>query len=160
METAAFNECFDWIEKFHGKQGQLTDQVRAQWWERFGADHDAVFFEAAVCATEKMPPGMFPTIERMGQFVAEAREKQWQKVKEAEPKTPLSDLAKAAQAPDHRNTTHGRAAIRAILDVLEGRRDCIEAYEHMAAEWPGKGWEQTVAAMKQWKAQQREREKA
>lgn len=114
MTEATFTECFNWIEKFHGKQKQLDDQVRAEWQRSFATEHDEVFCEAAQYATQKLPPGMFPTIERMRGFVTEAREKLWDKIKQAEPKAPLSKPAE-----DYRNVPHGIAALALIKKIAE-----------------------------------------
>jgi hypothetical protein len=74
MTEQTFNECFTWVEKYHGKTGHLDPQVRIDWWEDFQKEHDEIFFEAANLACDKMPPGMFPSKERMRGFVTEGRE--------------------------------------------------------------------------------------
>lgn len=114
MTEPTFEECFAWIEKFHGKQKQLDPQVRVQWRSDFGKEHDEVFVEASHYATEKLPPGMFPTLERMRGFITEAREKLWQKVKDKEPKAPLSK-----PAPDYRNVPHGIEALALIKKISD-----------------------------------------
>lgn len=114
MTEQTFTDCFKWLEKFHGKQKQLDEQVLHEWRREFIGEHDEVFCEAAQYATQKLPPGMFPTIERMRGFVTEAREKLWQKVKDAEPKAPLSKPRE-----DYRNVGHGIAALAVIKKIAE-----------------------------------------
>jgi hypothetical protein len=143
MTDKTFADCFAWLEKFHGKHKQLDDQVRVEWQREFAKEHDEVFCEASQYATQKLPPGMFPTIERMRGFVTEAREKLWQKVKDAEPRAPLSK-----PAPDYRNVPHGIEALALIKKIAEhGYTD------EVMAELEAMGEKHLVWAAWDWKAE-------
>ena len=131
MTEESFNETFDWIEKFHGKRGALDPQVRLEWFVELGREcDDEVFFEAAHLATDRMPPGLFPSKERMRQFITEAREKLWQRIKAAAPRAPLSQ---PEFPPDQRGAERGIKWLAGILDVVHGKRTA----ENLIAEMNG-----------------------
>lgn len=140
MTEASFQQCFDWIEKYHGKANHLDAQVRIEWWKEFQKDYDEVFFEAANYATDKMPPGMFPSKERMRGFVTEAREKLWQKVKDAEPKQPLT------QAIQRERTPHGREQLKTMIQFQEKKHLSRQEY----IDWmSSQGWAVAAAELKE-----------
>jgi hypothetical protein len=118
MEENTFDEVFRWICKFHGKHEQLDPQVRAEWWRRWRTEHDDVFCHAGEIATAKLSPGRFPSIEQMQHFISEAREILWQRVKDKEPKKPLTKY----NAQDPRNVERGRRWMAGIIEITEGKR--------------------------------------
>jgi len=157
MTESTFNQCFDWIEKYHGKTGHLDVQVRADWMDEFRKEDDEVFFEAANLATDKMPPGMFPSKERMRGFVAEAREKLWNKIKASEPKKPLTELFEKLEARDPEKVTEGEDALRTMLRFKESHRDPVDAYLELDQRWPGHGWDVAAHDLRKLRATIREK---
>ena len=129
MEENTFDEVFRWICKFHGKHEQLDPQVRAAWWRRFSSEHDEIFCEAGAIANNKMAPGRFPSIEQMHHFITEAREIVWQRIKDREPKKPLS---KPIFAPENRNVERGRRWLAGIIEITEGKRTADDVIGEMS----------------------------
>ena len=128
MEENTFDEVFRWICKFHGKHDLLDGQVRTEWWRRWQTEHDDVFCEAGALATAKLAPGRFPSIEQMQHFVTEARQTLWQRIKNKEPKKPLSNPKFPS---DNRNVERGRRWIAGIMEILEGKRTADDLIAEM-----------------------------
>lgn len=75
MERSLFDDCFLWLEKFHGKRGAVTSEARESYFLAFKDEPDEVFSQATQLACQRCVPGQFPAIERFRKFVGEAREK-------------------------------------------------------------------------------------
>lgn len=116
MKQKTFDECFAWLEKFHGKK--IPALARERWLEAFKDEHDDIFCRAMMLHDERTRPGLFPTIEHFRKLITEARERAWDKKKSAEPKRPLS---RPSFAPDHRNVSRGLEWLRGINDILAGK---------------------------------------
>lgn len=125
MERNIFEDCYRWLEKFHGKQ--TTAEYRENFWSKFENEHDEVFIEAVNISTERLPPGQFPTVERMRRFLTDARERANEREKKAEPKRPFS----RPQLPDHRNTDRGKRWLAGIIAVAEGKMKAEDLIQEM-----------------------------
>jgi len=145
MERTVFNDCFLWLEKFHGKRDMISSESQDKYFSAFKDEHDEVFCEGVNISTEKLAPGQFPTIEKLRRFCTEAREKLQAKEKQNEPRhlpapPPLGDI---------RNVPRGVEAIALVQKItLTGLTADVlaEIAELHSPAWDRIDWRAELAA--------------
>jgi hypothetical protein len=67
MTDSTFNECFAWLEKYHGRT--LPPVAKERYRQEFLEVSDELFVEAIKAATRKYAPGKFPSIDELGRLL-------------------------------------------------------------------------------------------
>jgi hypothetical protein len=73
MTDSTFEECFDWLENYHGRK--LPPAARRHYREEFQDVPDELFADAIKAAARENAPGKFPSIAVIESFIDEERER-------------------------------------------------------------------------------------
>jgi len=152
MERNVFNDCWVWLQKFHGKRDMISAESQDTYFAAFKDEHDNVFCEGVSISTEKLAPGQFPSIEKLRRFCTEAREKihEQQKAVGAKNISPVH-ADKNAPAGDIRNTERGIEALALVKQIAgEGySAEVLAAIVRLAARspsWAKENWQREIEA--------------
>lgn len=89
MTRSTFDDALAWLQRYHVRT--LSPEAVELYWKEFADVPDAAFAKAVEESCRKTSPGRFPTIGELRAMVVEHREAAWQRVKDRDPRRPLSN---------------------------------------------------------------------
>ena len=110
MTRTTFDDALAWLQRYHGRT--LSLEAIELYWREFVDVSDAAFAKAVEESCRKTSPGRFPTIGELRVMVVEHKEAAWQRVKDRDPRAPLSDP---------KGSERFKAMMRLLMQRIDGK---------------------------------------